>query len=193
MKMLRFPRRWLAVVTTAALSACATLLPTTKQEVVSNWNSYADAVHWLSAIEPYKSTRADVHRSGLDPQLNSAITVLHFADILQRFSAAALIEPQDVDRGIRDCLHAGKQCTAYAISVKKVERKRIGSFWADSFNFKRESLTTGWSVDALLVFVDDELVYELIGGQPNISEYEVVRNPLGPLQGWSDEMVKALR
>jgi hypothetical protein len=176
-----------------ALSGCTTLLPTSKQEVESDWGSYDDAVKGLAAIEPYRATRSDVHGRGLDPHLNSAVTVLHFGDVLQRFSAAALIKPEDVDRGIRDCLRAGKQCSAYAISVKKVERKRIGGFWLDSFNFRRETLTTGWSVDALLVFVDDQLVYELIGGQPKISEYEMQRNPLGPLQGWANEVAQGFR
>ena len=95
---------------------------------------------------------------------NPAIIVLHFGDVLQRFSAAALIKPDDVDRGIRDCLHVGKQCNAYAISVKKVSRNRVGNFWVDSLNFRRETVTTGWNVDALLVFVDDLLVYQLVGG-----------------------------
>lgn len=185
---------WLAAaIAGVALSGCSTLLPASKKEVVSDWTSYDNAVKSLSATEPYKATRTDVHRQGLDPQFNPAITVLHFGDVLQRFSAAALIKPEDVDRGIRDCLHAGKQCSGYAISVKKVHRNRVGSFWLDSFNFKRETITTGWGVDALLVFVDDQLVYQLIGGQPTITEYEVQRNPLGPLQGWGDQMLQTLR
>jgi hypothetical protein len=186
--------QWLAAaIVSVALSGCSTLLPASKKEVVSDWTSYDSAVNSLVAIEPYKATRADVHTAGLDPRLNPAITVMHFGDVLQRFAAAALIKPEDVDRGIRDCLHAGKQCNGYAISVKKVDRNRVGSFWLDSFNFKRETVTTGWSVDALMVFVDDLLVYELIGGQPTINEYEVVRNPLGPLQGWGDQTLQTLR
>lgn len=193
MKTLRFPCLWLAaVIVSVALSGCTTLLPTSKNEVVSDWSNYDEAVKSLSTIEPYQATRRDVHSAGLDPRLNPAITVLHFADVLQRFSAAALIKPEDVERGIRDCLRAGKQCSGYAISVKKLDRNRVGSFWLDSFNFKRETVTTGWSVDALLVFVDDLLVYELIGGQPTINEYEVRRNPLGPLQGWGDQLLQGL-
>jgi hypothetical protein len=185
---------WLAaVIVGVASSGCSTLLPASKKEVVSDWNSYANAALSLSAIEPYKATRADVHKEGLDPRVNPAITVMHFSDVLQRFSAAALIKPEDVDRGIRDCLHAGKQCSGYAIAVKKLDRNRVGNFWLDTFNFKRETVTTGWSVDALLVFVDDLLVYELIGGQPTINEYEVVRNPLGPLQAWGDWALQSLR
>lgn len=190
---LRTGVRLIAVAFGLASSGCSTLLPTSKREVVSDWGSYENAVASLAAIEPYQATRADVHNEGLDPRLNPAITVMHFGDVLQRFAAAALIKPEDVDRGIRDCLHAGRQCSGYAISVKKVDRARVGNFWLDSFNFKRETVTTGWSVDALLVFVDDLLVYELVGGQPTINEYEVQRNPLGPLQGWGDQMLQAVR
>ncbi len=170
----------------AALAGCASLLPTVQTEVVSEWNSYDDAVKSLAQIAPFTSTRQDVHGQGLDPRLNPAITVLHYGDILQKFAAAAIITTGDVDRGIRDCLHAGKQCNGYAISVKKRTSKRTGDFWLDSLNFKRETTTTGFSVEVLLVFVDDQLVYELSGGQPTVREFEVRRNPLGPLQGWGD-------
>jgi hypothetical protein len=69
--------------------------------------------------------------------------------------------------------------------VKKFDRSRVGSSWLDSFNFRRETVATGWGANALLVFIDDLLVYQLISGQPTINEYEVQHNPLGPLQGWS--------
>ena len=77
--------------------------------------------------------------------------------------------------------------------MKKLDSNRVGNFWLDSFNFERETGTTGWGVDALLVFVDDQLVYQLIGGHPTISEYEVVRNPLGPLQGWGALTIQSIR
>jgi hypothetical protein len=194
MKAIRSPRRRLVVAAaTLALSACTTLLPTSKREVSSQWDSYDVAVSQISAIEPYQATRADVHAQGLDPRLNPAITVLHFADLLQRFSGAALIKPEDLDHGIRDCLQAGKRCSGYAISVRKVESRHVGNFWADLFNFRRDIVTTGWSVDALLVFVDDQLVYELIGGQPKISGHDVQHNPLGPVQSLTDQVVNVIR
>jgi hypothetical protein len=182
-------RAWpacVALVAVSVLSACTSLLPSSKDEVVSDWNSYDDAVASLATIVPYRATRQDVHKQGLDPATNPAITVLHFADVLPKFTAAALVRKEDVDRGIRDCLQAGKQCSAYEIIVKKTQRRRTGDFWLDSLNFKRETVTQGWSVDALLVFVDDQLVYELVGGRPKINEFELRRNPLGPLQGWGD-------
>lgn len=185
--------RCVALVVIVALSGCASLLPTAKTEVVSGWNSYQDAVRALGAIEPYTATRNDVHALGLDPEKSPTITVLHFADVLQRFSAAALQRPEDLDAGVRDCLRAGKRCTGYAIAAKKLDSDRVGNFWLDSFNFRREIVTSGWSVDALLVFVDDLLVYELIGGQPTVNQVEIRRNPLGPLQTWGDWLVPSLR
>lgn len=179
--------RVLLALLAVGLAGCTTLLPTAKTEVVSAWQSYDDAVRSLATITPYVATRGDVHAQGLDPHQAKAVTVLHFADVLQRFAAAALIKPEDVDRGIRDCLHAGKQCTGYAISAKRLQRERVGNFWLDSLSFRRETVTTGWSVEVLLVFVDDLLVYELIGGQPTIREYSVERKPLGPLQSWGDQ------
>ncbi len=191
----RCARTRLAAVLALCLlaSGCGTLLPTSKTEVVSDWNSYDDAVRSLATITPYESTRQTVHAQGLDPHSNPAITVLHFADVLQRFAAATLIKPEDVDRGIRDCLHAGKQCSGYAIAVEKRHRQRVGSFWLDSLNFRRETVTTGWRVEVLLVFVDDALVYELVGGRPTINEVELRRNPLGPLQGWGDQSLQLIR
>ncbi len=186
-------RRLILAFTCIASAGCQSLLPTSKVEIDSAWQSYDDATQTLTAINPYIATRADVHQQGLDPRHNAAVTLLHFADVLQRFSAAALIAPEDVDRGIRDCLHAGQRCTGYAISVKKLRRDRVGDFWLDSFDFKREVHTTGWSFDALLVFVDDSLVYKLSGGQPTILEDEVHHNPLGPLQGWGEALLGVMR
>lgn len=185
--------RGLALVGGLLLSACSTLLPSSRSGTVSDWQRYDDAVAALAALPPYTTTRQDLHAQGLDPARNAAVTVLHFADVLQRFAAATLIQPKDVDRGIRDCLQAGRRCSGYAIAVEKLHRQRVGSFWLDSLNFRRETVTTGWRVQALLVFVDDALVYQLIGGQPTLHDRELRRNPLGPLQGWGDQSIPLIR
>ena len=182
------PKALCAALTCAVLGGCSTLLPSSQNEIVSVWTSYDDAVRALSNFTPYVSTRQHLHEQGLDPHRNPAVTVLHFADVLQKFSAAAMIRTSDVDRGIRDCLQAGKLCNAYAIFVKKRTSKRQGDFWLDSLGFKRETVTEGWSIEALEVFVGDNLVYQLVGGQPLVYELEIKRNPLGPLQNWGDRL-----
>ncbi len=169
-----------------ALAACQTLLPDAETRIVSGWASYNEAVESLEKIVPFVTERKEVRASGLDPVTNPALTILNYADLMQRFAASAALPPDELDRGVRDCVKAGKRCTAYAINVRNVDRKRVGSFWLDTFNFKRHTVTTGWSFNALIIFVDDLVVYVLVGGQPNIQETDVVRNPLGPLQGFGD-------
>lgn len=38
------------------------------------------------------------------------------------------------------------------------------------------------------LFVDDLVVYTLHGGQPRMHDKEVTKNPLGPLQGWGQQV-----
>jgi hypothetical protein len=40
--------------------------------------------------------------------------------------------------------------------------------------------------------VDDLVVFTLYGGQPQVHEQEVSRNPIGPLQGWGERIVPAI-
>ena len=183
----------LALCAALALGGCAALLPSSQSAVTTGWSSYAEAAAAIAPLEPYRVGRADLHLLGLDPATNPAIAILSFSDLLQRFPAAALMEPEDLEPGLRECLRAGQRCSGYALDVRRTERRRIGNFWLDSLNFSRETEITGWRFNALFVFVDDRLVYRLTGGQPNIHETEHVRNPLGPLQGWGEALRPALK
>lgn len=181
-------RAALAAGLALALAGCQALLPTATSRTPFGWSTYAEAASALEKIVPYKTRRAELQALGFDSTDNPAITILSFADIAQRFPATAALSPDELDQGLRDCLKAGRRCTGYAINVRQVKRKRIGSFWLDTFNFRRQSETTGWSFNALIVLVDDVVVYALAGGQPAIREYETVRNPLGPLQSLGDSI-----
>ncbi|MCX8115078.1 MAG: hypothetical protein N3D71_08415 [Burkholderiaceae bacterium] len=181
---------WIRVTLYSALamvlSGCQALLPTSSSRTPFGWSSYVEAARALEQVVPYKTQRSELHVLGFDSTDNPAVTILNFADIVQRFPAVAALPTNELDPGLRDCLKAGRRCTGYAINVKQVGRKRIGNFWLDTFNFRRESEVTGWSFNALIVLVDDVVVYALSGGQPAIREYETVRNPLGPLQSLGD-------
>ena len=80
-RRVRIGARLAAVLLALASGGCSTLLPTSRTEVVSDWSSYDEATRALAAFEPYKATRTDVHRQGLDPRSNPAIIVLHFGDV----------------------------------------------------------------------------------------------------------------
>ena len=74
-------------------------------------------------------------------------------------------------------------CIGYFMEPSRIDRKRVGNFMLDFLNFKRDTLTTGWKFGALIVVVDDKVVFKQWSGRPRIEETELRRNPLGPLQG----------
>ncbi len=184
----------LAVTAALGLSAgCQALLPEAASRTDVSWQSFEEARSAIESIEPYVTRREDLVAMGLDPATNAAITILSYSEVLQRFAAGSALRPEDYDRGIRDCLTAGKECVGYALQIRRVRRERVGNFWLDSLNFRRETDITGWSFNALVILVDDRVVYTLHGGQPRIHEQERVRNPLGPLQGWGDQVPHFVR
>ena len=65
---------------------------------------------------------------------------------------------------------------------ERQDRKREGGFWLDFLNIRRETLTTGWWFDALLVMRGDTVLFRNHSGQANIVRVEKQVNPLGPLQ-----------
>jgi hypothetical protein len=179
----RIPTLALLVPLLAAPAGCKTLLPSGVDHTIQPWSSYEDAYTAIDHIVPYQTTRQDLGDRKIDPRVNHSITILSYTDLLQRFNAVAAVPPEHLERGIADCLNAGKRCTAYAIEVHQTDTKRIGSFWLDLLNFRRRTLTTGWTFSGLVVFVDDVAVFALAGGQPSVRNEQVTHNPLGPIQG----------
>jgi hypothetical protein len=176
----------------AACAGCSGLLPRAEFATQETWHEYEAAKAAIDRILPMQSRRADLAADGIDPRSNAAVTILSYSDVAQRFAVGSSIRQEELDPGIRQCLTAGKACTGYSIVLKRTSRKRIGNFWLDSLNFRRETDVTGWSFNALILFVDDMVVYTLHGGQPRMHEKETVRNPLGPLQGWGQQVVPIL-
>lgn len=172
-----------ALACALGLGGCASLLPRGDTAIDGGWDSYASARAAIESIEPYKATREDIHAMGLDPFKRTNVQLLSYSDLVQRFGAGNTLRADQLERGVRDCFEAGRRCGAYLIQQRQVDRKRVGNFWLDVLNFRRETDTTGWSFNALIVFVDDQVVFTLHGGQPKIAEHETSRNPLGPLQG----------
>lgn len=176
----------------AVAAGCASLLPTADVATQQAWTDFEQARAAVERIVPHKTTRAELSAAGIDPLRNASITILGLPDVLQRFAVGTAFDTQVLDPGVRECLAAGNACTGYAIFVRRNDRKRIGNFWADTFNFRRETDVTGWSFNALILFGGDTVVYTVHGGQPRIHEKEVTRNPLGPLQSFGEAAGSAL-
>ncbi|HUN93548.1 MAG TPA: hypothetical protein VMU33_15970 [Burkholderiaceae bacterium] len=178
----------LALAVSIVLAGCKSLLPTSTSTTPLPWKSYAEAVGAFDRIKPYETTRGDLARLRIDPGQNPSITILTYADLLQRIPAVSAVRAEVLERGLRDCLDAGRRCTGYSVAIRQVDTRRVGSFWLDILDFRRDAVTTGWSINALVIFVDDLVVYSVAAGQPNIDEEEITRNPLGPLQGLGETL-----
>jgi len=96
------------------------------------------------------------------------------------------ITKDDLDDGLRNCIEAKDSCLAYEIKLHKIRSKREGNLMLDLFRFRREARQTGWRFSALIVLVDDLVVYKLWDGKPLIDGEVYKRNPLGPLQEPAD-------
>jgi hypothetical protein len=178
--------RALSIAAVVVLAGCAQLLPKSKDETIADWPDFAAARDAVLSIVPYKTTRSDLAAKGIGRPGDPTITLLSHVDIAVRFPIGGVLKEEDVDPGIRDCMKAGKSCSAYLINVKRIDRNRVGNFWLDALAFRRETDVSGWTFNALIIFVDDVAVYAVYGGQPTIHELQLDRNPLGPLQGWGD-------
>jgi len=178
-------KRLSLIILSAVLCGCTSMLPSGKTTPTKTvWTSYEQADQTISALIPFHDTRTDVAKFGIDPNVSSDITVMSYADVLQRFGVAMLADSNDADIGLSRCLRAGKRCNGYYINVKRIDSKRTGNFFSDSLQFTQTTETKGFSVSAIILFIDDTVVFTLVGGQPNINDTSTVHNPLGPLQGW---------
>lgn len=144
------------------------------------------------SIAPYRTRTGDLAAIDIDPYNAPNIPLLTYSDLALRFPSGIAVPAERLDRGIRDCLYAGKACYGYAISVREIRRDCTGNFWLDSLGFRRDTEISGWAFNALLLVVDDAVVYTPYGGQPLIREYETSRQPLGPLQRWGETLPQHL-
>ena len=171
-----------------ALAGCSGLLPRAQSEVSSPWGSFEEAQAAIDRIVPEKTSAADLRDQGIDPFTSPNVQLLSYSDVLLRFPIMGTFAQDRLDRGLRSCLDAGKACTGYAITVRETKRDHTGGFWSDALGFKRVIVSTGWSFTALILLVDNRVVYTLYGGQPVVREQEITRQPLGPLQNWGDSL-----
>ena len=182
-----------ALVCASALSlgGCASLLPSGEAQAPKPWASFDAARAVFERIHPGQTTVAELRGMGIDPLTTPNVTILSYADIVSKLVPAARDAP--IDPGIRECLAQPSACQGYEISQKQVDNRRVGNFWLDFFAFKRQVDTTGWRYALTLLTVGDHVVYKTWGGQPQILEHSVTRNPLGPLQGLGESGLGGLR
>ncbi len=190
--MRRLLHRSSLLLSVVALAACASLLPKTKTESPT-FKTFDEARKAIESLEPMRSTVATLSGLGIDPIKQPNTLILTYADIIKRVVNGSVLHKEDMDAGIVRCLDAPNTCRGWELNVSSILKERTGNFWADFFNFSRRTETTGWRFNALILIVDDTVVYRTWGGQPVVNDQEVHSNPLGPLQDIGPALVPAPR
>lgn len=164
-------------------SGCSgALLPSVKQTTKSPWQNFEEAKIAFDKIIPSQTTSQDLKRLGFDPFATPNVKLVTYLELTERFLPNQSIRLEDLDLGVQACLRARETCQGYEVSPKFLSSKRYGNVLLDLFNFRRKQITTGWNFTALIVLKDDLVVHKIWGGEPNVSEFEDKKNPLGPLQ-----------
>jgi hypothetical protein len=171
------------------LAGCTSLLPRSKEITASPWQTYREAQKAFDRIVPGKTTAAELRELSLDPEVMPNIAILNYSDVLRRFMLNQSVTLSDLDLGVQQCVMAKTVCRGYEINQRLVKKHRNGSFWLDFLGFKRETHVEGWRFNALLLLMDDVVIYKLTGGQPVIQESEHSQNPLGPVQSIGSKLM----
>lgn len=163
------------------MGACASWLPKARTESPT-FQTFDEARQAIEALVPQQSNREVLSAKGLTPEKQPNTVILTHADIVRRMVTGGILNKEDLDPGIITCINARETCRGWELNIARISKVRTGNFLADFVNFKRRTETTGWRFNALILMVDDVVVYRGWGGQPVVNEVEVTTNPLGPLQ-----------
>ncbi len=95
--------------------------------------------------------------------------------------------------GLVQCLEAKDRCIGYAFDFSKTDTQRVGSFWADVFNFrKKRSCRAGRSRRCSSSSTTCWCTRSATANRTSIA-WKTRRTPLGPLQGAGEYFSDKLR
>lgn len=160
---------------------CSSMLPKARTESPT-FQTFDEARLAIESLVPKKSDVSTLSDMGISPSKQPNTVILTQADIVRRVVNGGALGKDDLDPGIVTCINARDACRGWELNVARISKVRTGNFFADFVNFKRRTETTGWRFNALILLVNDVVVYRGWGGQPVINEVEVSNNPLGPFQ-----------
>ena len=171
-----------------ALGGCSHLLPAARQNVSNPWKDFSDAKASYDQILPYSTDLEAVRKLGFAPYLTANMQVLNQAQVVNAVLPSPVQGRMAIAQGIADCVKVQEACTGYLMEPSAITQKRVGNFFLDFLNFKRNTVTTGWRFSALIVVVNDLVVYKQWSGEPRIETTDVRVNPLGPLQSMGETL-----
>ena len=175
-------RRLLVAVIALGLGStgCSNLLGE-ERAVASRFSSFESARDAFLQIEPGRTTADEVRALRFDPADRGA-EIVPFTRLVRFFFPHRGKSVEMLPQGMRTCFEAGSRCKAWLVTQGRRKNDRISGFWADFLGFHRLRHITGWQFRGAVMFVDDQVVYKLWGGDPRADRLQETRKPLGPIQ-----------
>ena len=172
------------------LAGCTSLLPSGGTVKKSPWKLFDEAKISFDKIIINQTTDKELTALGFDPHSTPNIAILSYLDIRRLFDYE-LDRDEFYHEGVNLCVKARESCQGYDVSIEDINKKRVGNFWLDVLVVKREEQTTGWRFRALILLVENKVVYKLWSGNPMLDEVKAKKNPLGPLQDVGASFIKS--
>jgi hypothetical protein len=177
------------------LSACGSMgvLPRNAEITESPYKSYRSAEDAFAQIKPFETTKDELKNKGLDPYKTPNVRVLNYLELLPKFMPQQTVTKDDLDPAVRACLKARERCQGWVAEPSRIDRDRTSNVALDVLGFERETTSTGWKAQMLVLIQDDVVVYKLWSGTPTINEVKRETKPLGPLQDLSGPAASAVK
>lgn len=166
----------------AMLAGCGSLLPHGTSDTPAGFTNFAAAETAIKRVEGRQTATSELKSLGFDPVAGTNVTLIPYPDIVARLAPYPGVPIDQLDPGIRQCIEAQAACRGYLFHFEHQKRTRMGGFWSDFLNFRRNTAVSGWWFDALIVVTDGVVLFRNYGGQANTDRLEFQRNPLGPFQ-----------
>lgn len=170
------------------LSGCK-VLPTTDYTVESKWNNYEDVQKSFDSVIVGETNANELQEIGFHPSATSNVKIINYLDIANLFMANDKVA---VDKKVIQCINANSRCFGYSLELEDIKKDRYGSAFLDVFGFRKNTKETGWNFKAVILLLDNKVIYKLKSTQPNILVIEEKKIPLGPLQNAESVIRKAI-
>ena len=172
----------IVVLMALLVAGCGGVLPHESNVDATQFQNHDELMTAYGQIVPGKTRLADLTALGFGPLSTPNTEVLSYTQIVDRFMPSEAMTLQQVPPAVRGCIEAAAHCSAYLYRLSHTSKQRHGGVVPDLLGVERDTVNTGWSVEVVLLLKDDEVVYKLMSGQPNIESREDSSRPLGPLQ-----------
>jgi hypothetical protein len=161
---------------------CKSLFSSSQSTTLTRWGSYSAVQRDFNKITPHQTTVEELMALGFHPDVTPNVKILTYVDVVGTFLPNPGMRLQDLPEGVRECIEARENGSAYLVDLHDIRDKRHGNLFLDIFGFKRQTHESGWRFKGMILMKNGLVVYALASGEPQISQENGKVNPLGPLQ-----------